>query len=67
MPHVGKLTGLDDAVLAIVYYSHPQRLTFCEIKSELKARGFDVSVKEVEASVLQLRKLGYLSAKEEKQ
>jgi hypothetical protein len=67
MPGAGKLADLDDAVLAVVHYSHPQRLTFREVRNELKTRGFDVSVKDVKASVVQLRKLGYLSAKEEKE
>jgi 3-deoxy-D-arabino-heptulosonate 7-phosphate (DAHP) synthase class II len=53
--------------LAVVHHSDPQHLTFHEIKNELKTRGFDVTVKQVEASVLQLRKLGYLSTNEEKE
>jgi repressor of nif and glnA expression len=63
MPDSGKLTDFDDAILAVLYHSASSSLTYGEIRKALKKKGYDVSEKEVETAVQQLRNRGYLSTK----
>lgn len=65
MPDAGKLTDIDDAILTVVYQWAPRSLTFGEIRKALQTKGYDLSEKEIEAAVQQLRNLGYLSTKKE--
>lgn len=67
MPDAGKLTDLDDAILAVLHHSASSSLTYGEIRKVLQKKGYDVSEKEVETAVQQLRNRGYLFTKIEKQ